>query len=131
MVERLFRETDYEIFVFDNLSTGRVKNIEELIDNRRVRFYDKDITSSGVVNVIKEMKFDIIYNFACPASPKYYVEHPIETWESSVLGVRNLLEAVKGSNTKLFHSSTSEVYGDALEIPQEETYWGNVNKILL
>lgn len=131
MVERLFRETDYEIFVFDNLSTGRVKNIEELIDNRRVRFYDKDITSSGVVNVIKEMKFDIIYNFAYPASPKYYVEYPIETWESSVLGVRNLLEAVKGSNTKLFHSSTSKVYGDALEIPQEETYWGNVNKILL
>ncbi|MDD4036590.1 MAG: GDP-mannose 4,6-dehydratase [Bacilli bacterium] len=105
MVERLFRETDYEIFVFEN------KLLEDQI-------------------LLKSDGFPT-YNFACPASPKYYVEHPIETWESSVLGVRNLLEAVKGSNTKLFHSSTSEVYGDALEIPQEETYWGNVNKILL
>ena len=61
--------------------------------------------------------FDVLYNLACPASPQYYLEHPIETWESSVLGIRNLLEGIKDTNTKLFHSSTSEVYGNALQIP--------------
>ena len=126
LVSRLINESN-EIIVIDNLSTGTEKNIEEFYNMPNFKFIKYDITDSSVIDIIKELNVDIIYNFACPASPKYYLSHPIETWESSVLGVRNLLEAIKNTNIKLFHSSTSEVYGDAIEYPQNEEYFGNVN----
>lgn len=127
LVERLIN--DNKIIVIDNLSTGDYNNIKEFEKNTDIKFIKMDICDNGIADFIKENKFDIIYNLACPASPQYYLEFPIETWESSVLGVRNLLKGIKGTNTKLFHSSTSEIYGDALENPQTEEYWGNVNSI--
>ncbi|MDD2435654.1 MAG: GDP-mannose 4,6-dehydratase [Bacilli bacterium] len=127
LVEKLHNETDDEIFIIDNLSTGKMENIQEYIDSSRVKFIKDDIRDSSIINKIRKQKFDVIYNFACPASPKYYLKNSIETWECSVLGVRNLLESIKGTKTKLFHSSTSEVYGDATIHPQSEDYWGNVN----
>ena len=127
LVSRLIN--DNEIIVIDNLSTGREDNIKEFYDNPNFKFIEYDVTDNKVINIIKELDVSIIYNFACPASPKYYLNHPIETWEASVLGIRNLLEAIKGTSVKLFHSSTSEVYGDALEYPQNEEYFGNVNPI--
>lgn len=129
LVERLLQELDNEVIVIDNLSTGKKSNIDEYLDKDNFKFIEADITNKDMVTIIKELQVDQIYNLACPASPKYYLLHPIETWESSVLGVRNLLESIKGTHVRMVHSSTSEVYGDALEHPQNEEYWGNVNPI--
>lgn len=126
---RLLNQDENEITVYDNLSTGNIENIKYLIEERKIKFEIIDITEQKVIKKIKEQKFDYIYNFACPASPKFYLSNPIATWKASVFGVFNLLESVVGTNTKLFHSSTSEVYGDPLIPIQNETYWGNVNPI--
>lgn len=128
MVKKILKETNDNIYVVDNLSTGNIKNIENLIGDR-LHFYNMDICNSEIINFINENNIDNIYNFACPASPKYYLKHPIETWCSSVIGVKNLLDAIVNTDRKLFHSSTSEVYGDAKIKPQSEEYWGNVNPI--
>ena len=127
LVERLINNN--QVYVVDNLSTGNYENLKEFENNINFHFFNIDISKSKFIEFIKTNMFDVIYNLACPASPQYYLEHPIETWESSVLGIRNLLEGIKDTNTKLFHSSTSEVYGNALQIPQKEEYWGNVNPI--
>lgn len=128
MVKKILKETNDTIYVIDNLSTSNKENIESYL-GERVNFIKMDICDNKIINVINELDIDEIYNFACPASPKYYLDHPIETWEASVMGIKNLLDSIKGTKRKLFHSSTSEVYGDALESPQNEEYWGNVNPI--
>lgn len=128
LVKKIYNCTNDIIYVIDNLSTGDKKNIDMYIGDR-VHFFEMDICDSSIVNLINDWKIDEIYNFACPASPKYYLKHPIDTWMSSVFGVKNLLDSIVNTNRKLFHSSTSEVYGEALVIPQNEGYWGNVNPI--
>lgn len=128
-VKLLLNKGNNEIVIYDNLSTGKLENIQKYIDDNSVKFENVDITEHSVVEKIKLESFDFIYNFACPASPKFYLEHPIDTWKSSVFGVNNLLESIVGTQTRLFHSSTSEVYGDPLISCQTETYWGNVNPI--
>lgn len=125
----LLNKGNNEIVIYDNLSTGKLENIQKYIDDNSVKFENIDITEHSVIEKIKLESFDFIYNFACPASPKFYLEHPIDTWKSSVYGVNNLLESIVGTKTKLFHSSTSEVYGDPLIPCQTEEYWGNVNPI--
>lgn len=127
MVKKLLND-DTNIYIVDNLSTGSLENVEQLLSDN-VKFFKYDITDEKIKDYINEWQIDEIYNFACPASPKYYLDYPIETWNASILGVKNLLESIKGTNRKLFHSSTSEVYGDALVMPQVEEYWGNVNPI--
>ena len=127
MVKKLLND-DTNIYIVDNLSTGSLENVEHLLSDN-VKFFKYDITDEKIKDYINEWQIDEIYNFACPASPKYYLDYPIETWNASILGVKNLLESIKGTNRKLFHSSTSEVYGDALVMPQVEEYWGNVNPI--
>lgn len=127
MVKKLLND-DTNIYIVDNLSTGSLENVEHLLGDN-VKFFKYDITDEKIKDYINEWQIDEIYNFACPASPKYYLDYPIETWNASILGVKNLLESIKGTNRKLFHSSTSEVYGDALVMPQVEEYWGNVNPI--
>lgn len=128
MVKKILEETKNDIYVVDNLSTGNIKNIEKFIE-KGVKFYKMDICDREIIDLINENNIDHIYNFACPASPKYYLKHPIETWCSSVIGVKNLLDSIVNTNKKLFHSSTSEVYGDAQITEQNEEYWGNVNPI--
>ena len=128
-VKFLLNNGDWEIVVYDNLSTGTLKNIQNFIDQNKIIFNKVDITKPGIIKKIRQQKFDYIYNFACPASPKFYLTNPIATWKASVFGINNLLESIIGTKTKLFHSSTSEVYGDPLIPNQIETYWGNVNPI--
>ena len=70
---------------------------------------------------------DEIYNFACPASPIHYQRNPVHTFKTSVLGILNMLNLARECNARLLQASTSEVYGDPLEHPQKETYWGHVN----
>lgn len=125
----LAKNKDNQITILDNLSTGFFTNIEDLVLMSNVEFINKNICDNDIKDIIVKNNYNIIYNFACPASPKYYLKHPIETWESSVLGMRNILNSIKNTNIKLLHSSTSEIYGSALESPQAENYWGNVNCI--
>lgn len=129
LVSKLIEKKNNKIVVLDNLSTGSEKNIQEFLKFENFEFYKYDITDSSIIDFIKNLNVDEIYNLACPASPKYYLKYPIETWEASVIGMRNLLQAINGTRIKMIHSSTSEVYGDALEYPQTENYWGNVNPI--
>ncbi len=111
------------IICVDNLSTGSVKNINEFKTNKNFKFIKKDITSN--INI----SCDEIYNLACPASPKQYQINPINTLKTNVMGSYNLLELAKKNNAKIFQASTSEIYGDPINHPQKENYWGNVNPI--
>ena len=74
-----------------------------------------------------EEKIDEIYNLACPASPPHYQKDPIFTLQTNFMGMSNMLELAKKNNCKILQASTSEVYGDPLEHPQKESYWGHVN----
>lgn len=128
-VKYILNNGDWEIVVYDNLSTGKLENLQNFIDENKIIFKKVDITKLSVIKKIRQQKFDYIYNFACPASPKFYLTNPVATWKASVFGINNLLESIIGTKTKLFHSSTSEVYGNPLIPNQIETYWGNVNPI--
>ena len=112
-----------DVYCVDNLFTGSERNIEELKTNRFFHFIRQDITKSFYISV------DEIYNLACPASPVHYQYNPVETLKTSVLGMLNMLELARQNNSKILQASTSEVYGDPLEHPQTEIYWGNVNPI--
>ena len=127
LVHRYIEDKENEIYILDNLSTGMMSNIQDFLQYENVHFFKYDVRDDKIIEFIQKNAFDYIYNFACPASPKYYLKHPIDTWETNVLGVRNILNAIKGSNTRFLQASTSEVYGSAKEIPQKETYWGHVN----
>lgn len=127
LVHRLAQNKNNQIVIIDNLSTGKLSNIESLLNQENISFIEKNICDGDIEKFIRKSKFDYIYNFACPASPKYYLKFPIETWEANVLGVRNILKAIKDTKTRLLQASTSEVYGSAKEVPQREKYWGNVN----
>jgi len=112
-----------EVLCVDNLHTGSESNIADLKKNKNFKFINHDITIPINVDV------DQIYNLACPASPFYYQKTPVETMKTNVLGAINLLEVSKNTGARILQASTSEVYGDPLNHPQTEDYWGNVNPI--
>ena len=107
----------------DDLSTGRMKNLQAHVGNVDFTFINHDIR-----NPI-EIEVDQILNFACPASPVHYQSDPVRTIETNFLGIINLLHLSKSRNIPLLQASTSEVYGDPNISPQSEEYWGNVNPI--
>ena len=118
-------EKNYNVICLDNLHTGSKKNISHLLNNDNFRFINDDI-----INLVKiDNKIDQIYNLACPASPVHYQKDPIKTFQASVFGVNNLINIARKNNSKILHTSTSEIYGDPTVHPQEENYWGNVNPI--
>ena len=123
LIDRLM-QLDEKILCVDNLKTGNEKNIAHLIDDERFEFVLHDIGSS-----LPFFEPEKIYNLACPASPVHYQMDGISTIKSSVIGAINLLEMAKSSGAKILQASTSEVYGDPLEHPQVEGYWGNVNPV--
>ncbi len=115
----------HHIICLDNLYSGRESNISDLKSNPNFKFIHHDITKPIELTEISQ-----IYNLACPASPPAYQKNPIQTWKSSVFGIYNILElSRRNGNIPILHSSTSEIYGDSLQHPQKETYWGNVNPI--
>ncbi|MGG4340433.1 GDP-mannose 4,6-dehydratase [Paenibacillus lautus] len=126
-VRKIMNETDNHVIILDNDSTGSFKNISEFIKSGRIKHYECDISLKIPEYIYSEIHIDDIYNFASPASPVYYLKHPIQTTKTNVLGIINLLEIAKIKNARLFQASTSEVYGDAIQNPQNELYWGNVN----
>ena len=116
-------ENKYHVIAVDNLHTGSIQNIAPLIDLDEFEFIEHDITEP------LQIKVEQIYNLACPASPVHYQSDPVKTIQTNVHGVINMLELAKIIDAKILQSSTSEVYGDPLEHPQKEDYWGNVNPI--
>ena len=122
LCEKLLQK-GYIVICLDNLFTGSKKNIKNLLENGNFKFIEQDIIEPLDIEV------DQIYNLACPASPPHYQHDPIKTTKTSVLGILNMLDLAKKYNAKLLQASTSEVYGDPLEHPQKESYWGNVNPI--
>jgi nucleoside-diphosphate-sugar epimerase len=122
LVEKLLNQ-GFRVIAIDNLLTGSMSNISEFEKNPNFKFINQDVTIPFKI----EEKIDHIFHFASPASPVDYQEHPVETLLVNSIGTKNLLDlAVKNKASFLF-ASTSEIYGDPLEHPQKETYWGNVN----
>ena len=113
----------YNVVGMDNLSSGSRLNLETIIDIQEFKFIEHDITD------FIDIECNEIYNLACPASPIQYQNNPIDTLKTNVIGVYNLLELAVRNKAKIFQASTSEVYGDPLEHPQRESYWGNVNPV--
>lgn len=112
-----------EVICLDNFFTGSKKNIQELVKSSSFEVIRHDITQEILIEV------DQIYNLACPASPIHYQYNPVKTIKTNVLGSLNMLGLAKRIKARILQASTSEVYGDALEHPQKESYWGNVNPI--
>ena len=109
----------------DNFITGSKDNIDHLTKFPGFRLMEHDVTETFDVNG----PVDSVMNLASPASPKDYMEHPIETLEVGSVGSKNLLEIARRHGARYLLTSTSECYGDPLEHPQVETYWGNVNSV--
>lgn len=113
----------HNVICLDNFFTGRKENVEHLLDNSNFELMRHDITQPIFLEV------DQIYNLACPASPPHYQYNAVKTIKCSTIGMINVLGLAKRTGARVLHASTSEVYGDPLEHPQKETYWGNVNPI--
>ncbi len=116
-------DNDHEVIGLDDLSTGSIKNIEQLVNNPKYTFIEHD------VRIPYQAKVDAILNFACPASPINYQKDPVRTIETNFLGMINLLHLAHETGSRIIQASTSEIYGDPAESPQKESYWGNVNPI--
>ncbi|XP_073223200.1 UDP-glucuronic acid decarboxylase 1 [Cicer arietinum] len=112
-----------DVIVIDNFFTGRKENLVHLFGNPRFELIRHDVVEPILLEV------DQIYHLACPASPVHYKYNPIKTIISNVMGTLNMLGLAKRIGARFLLTSTSEVYGDPLEHPQKETYWGNVNPI--
>lgn len=124
MCDRLLAE-GHQVVALDNFITGQAENLEHLRGKVGFEFIHQDVTKPFDL----DQHFDAVVNMASPASPKDYLEHPIETLDVGSIGTRNLLEIARRNNARFLITSTSECYGDPHEHPQKETYWGNVNPV--
>jgi dTDP-glucose 4,6-dehydratase len=122
--DRVLQE-GHTVVALDNFLTGGPANVAHLANHAGFRFQEQDITQPFAV----EGAVDCVVNMASPASPKDYLEHPIETLDVGSLGTRRMLELAREKNARFLLTSTSECYGDPLAHPQVETYWGNVNPV--
>ena len=122
LTERLL-EKGHSVIILDNYHTGDKDNIRHLLHDDNLEIYRHDVTEPYRLEV------DQIYNLACPASPIHYQRSPVRTVLTSVQGIINALNEAKDINARVLQASTSEVYGDPVEHPQTEGYWGNVNPI--
>lgn len=120
-----FVKENYHVIAMDNLITGDLKNIEHLFKLENFEFYHCDV--SKFVHVPGNV--DYILHFASPASPIDYLKIPIQTLKVGSLGTHNLLGLARAKKARILVASTSEVYGDPLEHPQTEGYYGNVNPV--
>ncbi len=117
-------DRDYAVVGIDNLLTGDTANISHLV-NRDFLFIKHDVTQYIYV----DGPVDVVMHWASPASPIDYLELPIPTLKVGALGTHKALGLAKAKGARFVIASTSEVYGDPLEHPQKETYWGNVNPV--
>ncbi len=115
----------HEVVCLDNLLTGSVDNISHHLGHERFRFYNHDVTEYIYIS----SDLDAVMHFASPASPRDYLELPIQTLKVGALGTHKTIGLAKSKNARFLMASTSETYGDPLVNPQSESYWGNVNPI--
>ena len=111
------------VICVDNFYTGEKNNVTDLLENKRFEIIRHDITFPLYLEI------DQIYNLACPASPNHYQHDPVQTTKTNVHGAINILGLAKRVSARVFQASTSEIYGDPVQHPQRESYWGNVNPI--
>lgn len=116
-------ERGNRVICVDNFVTGRMENIDHLLDHDSFDLYRHNIVEPFHIDC------DEVYNLACPASPKHYQADPIFTMKTNVIGTLNLLNMASACEAKFLQASTSEVYGDPDIFVQTESYWGNVNPI--
>lgn len=112
-----------KVICVDNFFTGSKENVKDLIKNDKFTLLEHDIVDPLYLNE----HVDQVYNLACPASPIHYQHNGIRTIKANTLGVTNMLGLAKLHQARILQASTSEVYGDPSQHPQEESYWGNVN----
>lgn len=124
LCDRLLLEK-HEVICIDNLITGGTANIAHLIGNSKFSFIQHDVTNYIYI----DGAVDFIFHFASPASPIDYLKLPIQTLKVGSLGTHKALGLAKAKGARFCIASTSEVYGDPLVHPQEESYWGNVNPV--
>ncbi len=124
LADRFLRE-GHQVVGLDNFITGNPDNIAHLMGHERFEFVRHNISTYTYVSG----PLDGVLHFASPASPIDYLEHPIATLKVGALGTHNALGLAKAKGARFFLASTSEVYGDPLVHPQQESYWGNVNPI--
>ena len=122
LCERLVKDGN-DVICLDNFYSGSKENVWHLIGKPNFELVRHDVINPYWAEV------DEIYNLACPASPIYYQNDPIQTTKTSVFGAYHMLGLARRTKAKILQSSTSEVYGDPNVHPQPETYWGNVNPI--
>lgn len=124
LCDRFIKE-DYHVIAMDNLITGDLKNIEHLFNLEHFEFFHHDVTK--FIHVPGDLHY--ILHFASPASPIDYLKIPIQTLKVGSLGTHNCLGLAKSKKARILVASTSEIYGDPLVHPQNESYWGNVNPV--
>ena len=122
LVDRLLDE-GFEVVGLDSLMTGDLGNLSKASTNPHFHF------QAGDVREPMHVYAELVFNFACPASPVHYQNDPYATFTTSVLGAQRLIEMARGRHCTIVHTSTSEVYGDPAVHPQPESYWGNVNPV--
>jgi UDP-glucuronate decarboxylase len=122
LVDRLLAE-GFDVMGIDSLMTGDLTNLSEASRDPHFHF------QLGDVREPLHAYAEIVFNFACPASPVHYQRDPYATFTTSVLGAQRLVELARGGRCRIVHASTSEVYGDPTVHPQKESYWGNVNPV--
>ena len=115
----------HRVIAIDNLVTGRVENISHLLGNENFKFIKQDVTQY----LFLSEKIDYVWHFASPASPIDYAELPIQTLKVGSLGTHKALGLAMRNKARFLLTSTSEIYGDPLQHPQTEDYWGNVNTV--
>lgn len=120
-----FIREGFSVIAMDNFITSSQANVAHLLDHDRFTFIKHDVTQ----DIHIEGPLDYILHFASPASPNDYLNYPIQTLKVGSLGTHKVLGLAKAKRSTFLLASTSEVYGDPLEHPQKETYWGNVNPI--
>jgi|SRR5579871_1931548 len=124
MCDRLLA-AGHSIVAVDNFLTGAARNLAHLTGRPGYQFIRHDVTAPLDI----DGSVDAVLHMASPASPKDYLEHPIETLDVGSMGTRNMLELARKHQARFLVTSTSECYGDPAEHPQVETYWGNVNPV--
>ena len=113
----------HQVVVLDNFFTGRRKNLEHHFGNPKLEVIRHDIIEPILLEI------EEVYHLACPASPVHYQYNPVKTVKTNAQGTINMLGLCKRTHAKFILASTSEIYGDPLEHPQKESYWGNVNTV--
>jgi dTDP-glucose 4,6-dehydratase len=115
----------WDVLAVDSLVTGRIENIDDLLESAAFQFKEHDVTQFFAV----DGEVDAVLHFASPASPRDYLDYPIKTLKVGSLGTHNTLGLAKATGARYLLASTSEVYGDPQVHPQDEGYWGHVNPV--